>query len=643
MVEFAWSRRCEHGRPRRACPEHGALVHRDRRLRRGAAVRLGFGAVALGFVTGLPVLSGVFSPASDAAVTVTLQAFPTGTPCSFEDSWQAPRGTDANGRPLYHEGVDVIAKSGTPIYAAAAGRITRMNASNRGGTQLYITLPDGSYLFHAHLSAYAAGLTVGTNVAAGQLVAYVGQTGDAQYSVPHLHFEVHPGGGAPINPFPLVKAVDGCSTKKPTGTTVATTAPPATTAPTPRPPGRKGTTSVGTIGGSIVRGATGTAAPPPTDPPSPSTPVTPTPTTPAAPVEVGPPGGLVPLAPSRLGDSRGRFWLHRNAGGESQPLTVAGRGGVASDASSAFLTFTVANPGASGYLTAYPCGGTVPATSTVNFVGGQTVSNSALVGLGTSGSGQGKVCIRTNVATDVVVDVSAYASAVGPLGFVPQAPRRLVDTRETADVVPGAVLEVPVGAPGASAVTVNVTSVGADSAGTVTVWPCSQAQPTSPSLTVGGGDIVPNTATVGLGAEGTLCVASTTPTDVVIDLMGVWQAGGIRPASVTPVRLLDSRTGAGVRVAAGQVLTIPVAGAGGLPAGAVGAQVNITSVDTRADGYVTVWPCGQDRPTASNLNPVAGRILANGALVGLGEGGAVCVYSHSSTHLVIDVTGVLVP
>ena len=571
-------------------------------------IRLGLGAAALGFVTGLPFVAGRFTDASHAAdVPVHLQVFPAGTPCTYEDSWQAPRGTDASGKALYHEGVDIIAKSGTPIYAAADGTISRMSTSTRGGTQLYLKRSDGTYFFHAHLSAYAAGLKVGDAVTAGQVIAYVGQTGDAVYSVPHLHFEVHPGGGAPVNPFPIVREVDTCygRTKPPTTTA------PKTTTPTPTTPKTTTATTVKGTSGSTGGGTTATG------------------------------GGLTAVAGARLADSRGRFWLHRQAGGEVQPLTVATRGGVAADASLAALTFTVMNPTASGFLTAFPCGGTVPETSTVNFVAGETVTNAALVGLGASGSDKGKVCVKTNVAADVLVDVTAYASAAGPLGFVPGTPQRLIDTRTLSPVPPGATLRLATGAAatGAGAITANVTSVGARGAGAVTVWPCAAAQPTSPSLTVEGGDIVPVMVTVGIDADGALCVASTSTTDIVVDLMGAWRAGGQQVRAVRPVRLLDTRAG-GKLVDAGQTLTIAVAGVSGLPADATGAQVNITSVGTRADGFVTVWPCGAPRPTASTLNPVAGAILANGTLVGLG-GGAVCVYSSSPTHLVVDVTGIL--
>ena len=73
-----------------------------------------------------------------------------------------------------------------------------------------MTIADGTYFFYAHMSAFAPGLSVGSAVKAGQIIGQVGMTGDAP--IPHLHFEVHPGGGASVNPTPYVKAVDGCKT-----------------------------------------------------------------------------------------------------------------------------------------------------------------------------------------------------------------------------------------------------------------------------------------------------------------------------------------------------------------------------------------------------------------------------------------------
>ena len=134
----------------------------------------------------------------------TLQAFPVQGRCGFTDSWQAPR---PGGR--LHEGVDIIGARGLAIYAVADGVITRMLTGGAlSGNSIRLTIADGTYFFYAHLDGFAAGLTVGQTVRAGQIIGYLGSTGATSN---HLHFEVHPKGGAAVNPYPLVKAVDACN------------------------------------------------------------------------------------------------------------------------------------------------------------------------------------------------------------------------------------------------------------------------------------------------------------------------------------------------------------------------------------------------------------------------------------------------
>ena len=134
----------------------------------------------------------------------TLQAFPVQGRCGFSDSWHAPR---PGGR--LHEGVDIIGARGLAIYAVADGVITRMlTGGTLSGNSIRLTVADGTYFFYAHLDGFAAGLTVGQTVRAGQVIGYLGSTGSTSN---HLHFEVHPKGGAAVNPYPLVKAVDACN------------------------------------------------------------------------------------------------------------------------------------------------------------------------------------------------------------------------------------------------------------------------------------------------------------------------------------------------------------------------------------------------------------------------------------------------
>lgn len=145
-------------------------------------------------------------PASGNDGSVVLAVFPVASSCRFSDTWGAVR---SGGRT--HQGVDILAPSGTPLYAVQTGTITRKRADYSGslaGNALWLTAPDGTYFFYAHLSGFADGIVEGSAVSAGDVIGYVGATGNA--SIPHLHFEIHPGGGVAVNPYPFVKAVSGC-------------------------------------------------------------------------------------------------------------------------------------------------------------------------------------------------------------------------------------------------------------------------------------------------------------------------------------------------------------------------------------------------------------------------------------------------
>ena len=134
-----------------------------------------------------------------------ISVFPSQGRCSFVDSWHETR---SGGR--LHIGVDIIGPKGLAIYAVADGAITKMYGaeSKLSGNALRLTAADATYFFYAHLDSFAPGISVGSVVKAGQIIGYMGNTGNAGTS--HLHFEVHPGGGDAVNPYPVIKAVDAC-------------------------------------------------------------------------------------------------------------------------------------------------------------------------------------------------------------------------------------------------------------------------------------------------------------------------------------------------------------------------------------------------------------------------------------------------
>jgi peptidoglycan hydrolase-like protein with peptidoglycan-binding domain len=156
------------------------------------AAKLGLGAAPAPIVT----------PPS----AVSIDHFPVAPPCGFADTWRYDRG---GGR--VHLGVDIIAPTGTEVYAVVTGKVSKVYVDAPGslsGNGVRIALPDGTYFFYAHLTSLAPGIELGVPVTAGQLIGTVGSTGNS--ATPHLHLEVHPQGGSAINPYPIVKAIDGC-------------------------------------------------------------------------------------------------------------------------------------------------------------------------------------------------------------------------------------------------------------------------------------------------------------------------------------------------------------------------------------------------------------------------------------------------
>jgi peptidoglycan LD-endopeptidase LytH len=125
---------------------------------------------------------------------------PVGTPNGFIDSWGYPR---SGGRG--HQGVDMFAPMGTPLYAVAEGTIYRVYTNTLGGLAINLIDNAGDMYYYAHLSA--AYVTSGQKVGTGQVIGAVGDSGNARGTPPHLHWQYHPGNGAPVNPYPLAHAL----------------------------------------------------------------------------------------------------------------------------------------------------------------------------------------------------------------------------------------------------------------------------------------------------------------------------------------------------------------------------------------------------------------------------------------------------
>ncbi len=348
--------------------------------------------------------------------------------------------------------------------------------------------------------------------------------------------------------------------------------------------------------------------------------------------QVGSPGeSLTGINPTRLLDTRDSGG--RVAAGSTTRIQVADAAGVPDGAVGAVLNVTAVNPAARGFLTVFPCDERQPTASNLNYLPGQNVANAVVATFGSSG----EVCVFNSTSTNLVVDLNGALTA----GFAGQSPDRLLDTRDSGGrVAAGSTTRIQVadaaGVPdGAVGAVLNVTAVNPAARGFLTVFPCDERQPTASNLNYLPGQNVANAVVATFGSSGEVCVFNSTSTNLVVDLNGALTAGF---AGQSPDRLLDTRDSGG-RVAAGSTTRIQVADAAGVPDGAVGAVLNVTAVNPAARGFLTVFPCDERQPTASNLNYLPGQNVANAVVATFGSSGEVCVFNSTSTNLVVDLNG----
>ena len=387
----------------------------------------------------------------------------------------------------------------------------------------------------------------------------------------------------------------------------------------------------------------------------------------AGPVAVSNPAtaatAFVSLAPVRLLDSRpggptvdGQFsGIGLRPATSITALTVAGRAGVAANAVAVVLNVTVTEAQAPGYVTLYPCGGDPPTASNLNYVTGSTIPNLVVVKVGAGG----QVCLFTQSAVHLVADVSGYFPPQSSLSSL--VPARLLESRGGGSTVDGqgngigkaaagSVIEVQVGGrasiPGdAAAAVLNVTVTEAEAPGYVTVYPCGTQPPTASNLNYVGGQTIPNAVITKIGTGGKVCIFTQQATHLLADVNGYFPIGSSL-VPLVPARLLESRANGstidgqsqniGLRGAA-SVTEVVVAGRGGVPTDATAVELNVTITESSAPGYATVYPCGAEPPTASNLNYGVGTTIANAVITKVGAGGKVCIFTQQATHLLADV------
>ncbi len=356
--------------------------------------------------------------------------------------------------------------------------------------------------------------------------------------------------------------------------------------------------------------------------------------------------------PDRILDTRSGT---RPAAGSTTTVQVTGVGSalVPGDASTVYLNVTADQAEADGYVTVYPCDAPRPVASNFNPVAGTATTVLVAAKL----SATGTVCIYTLNATHLIVDVDGYHPSGAK--YVPTQPVRLLDTREGLKIgysgakpATGATVPVKVtglgtpAVPGdAKSVVISVTATDPAAQGWVTVYPCGEAVPNASTVNLFPGNVRANLAAAKIGANGSVCLFLSQSTNVIVDLEGYVPAGSTF-VPTSPERVLDTRPESRVSYTAskpttGQTIELKVTGFGTtkIPADAGTVVLNVTSTDSDAPlGYATVYPCGSPRPVASNVN-YSTLATANMVVSKIGEGGRVCIYTSTSTHLLADING----
>jgi hypothetical protein len=363
---------------------------------------------------------------------------------------------------------------------------------------------------------------------------------------------------------------------------------------------------------------------------------------------------FVPIAPCRAVDTR--LTSPSSIPGNSSRNLNFTNCNIPATATAVALNITLVPSGPFGFLSVWPAGQTQPVVSTMNSLDGRIKANAAIVGLGTAG----QVSIYVTDTANVILDVNGYfvpAGTAGALAFYPVAPCRVVDTRQPfAGGIIGA-LDVRRVSGGclpstAQAYSLNVTVVPPGPLGFLTLWPDGTVQPTVSTLNNLTGTVVANAAILRAGTGGAFNAFVTDSSHLIVDLNGYFAAPGSPGAlsfyPTAPCRIFDTRNPSGAfggpifAADATRNFVVPSSGCG-IPGTAQAFVSNATVVPSGVFGFLTLWQSGTSRPTVSTLNAIDGSLTSNAAIVTAGTNGTISVYTSSSGHLLLDISGYFAP
>ncbi|MFC1417876.1 right-handed parallel beta-helix repeat-containing protein [Streptacidiphilus cavernicola] len=380
--------------------------------------------------------------------------------------------------------------------------------------------------------------------------------------------------------------------------------------------------------------------------------------------EQGTGAAYAPLSPKRVLDTRSAVGVHTTtpvAPGGAVTIDLRGAKQIPAGAEGVALNVTVTGGSASGTLKVTPThpfdGGGYSTTiakvavSNLTWTKGQSVANLVTVPAGAD------TVTFTNVSSGtvhVVADLEGYFSETAANGYTAATPVRVLDTRAakgvpgTKPVGSGATVALPLGGKygipaSATAVVLNVTVTAPKTAGYLTVYPDGIARPTASNIDFAAGQTIPNLVVVPVHNGKVDFYNHSAGVHVVADLAGYFSPSGLATfQTLTPIRLLNTVATSGdptgpTPLAPGASLTVDVDqlyGMGGMNPKAL--LLNLTVLDTKAAGYLTVYPYGSKAPVVSNANWTKGASVSNLTLVAA-KSGKVVITNHSSGS--VDLLG----
>ncbi|MEU7724481.1 hypothetical protein AB0B78_04395 [Streptomyces sp. NPDC040724] len=366
---------------------------------------------------------------------------------------------------------------------------------------------------------------------------------------------------------------------------------------------------------------------------------------------------FTPYGPTRLLDTRSGTGTVKGKvkGYSSTRVKVAGNGGIPTGVTAVALNVTAANTTSAGHVSVFASGNTRPTASNINFEAGQTVPN--LVNAQVGADGYVELYNGGWEPVDLIADVTGYFGQQEASGYTPQAPARVVDTRNGTGTQPGPVagqgsFTVKVAQPGATAVALNVTVTNPQEAGHLTVHPAGQAAPATSNVNFTAGQTVANSVIVPVGKNGEISVrnGAWAPSDVIVELVGTYSsasAGAYVP--VAPVRQIDTRESWSkgpwpAREYLWQAFSVEQEAW----------VLNTTVTNTRGAGFLSVAPDHNStgdytngtagspaRPLSSTLNWTAGKTVANLVQARAGDFGIVDFWNQGwdRADLIVDIFG----